>query len=141
MPFRILMVDNNERFLNAAAKFLSFGGFEVSRAKSDVEAVAKAAELRPDLVLMAMAMPLMGGLNATRKIKLLPDPPEVVILTIDDADCERLAASSGADGFITKFRLADELIPLGRKVVARAALREHRGNADERAPLLFHPQP
>jgi two-component system chemotaxis response regulator CheY len=104
-PLRLLLVDDSPLFLDSAVQLLSRDPeIEiVGRAFSGEEALTRVAALQPDLVLMDIAMPGMGGLEATRQIKALPKPPRVVILTLYDNPEYRAAAErAGADGFICK---------------------------------------
>lgn len=112
---RVLLVDDSMAFLAAATKFLnSLAGVEVvERATSAAEALARAAELRPDLVLMDVVMPGMNGFEATRLIKQDFDAPKVIILTLHSTAAYRSGAkSAGADSFVAKDDLVMELPPL-----------------------------
>jgi DNA-binding NarL/FixJ family response regulator len=91
----------------------------VGEAVDGREAVARAVELRPDVVLMDVRMPVMDGLAATRVITAGEDPPKVLVLTtfdLDDYVYEALRA--GASGFLLKDASAAELSEAVR-VVAR----------------------
>jgi DNA-binding NarL/FixJ family response regulator len=96
----------------------------VGEAADGGEAVALAARLRPDVVLMDIRMPRLDGLAATRKILALPaTPTRVLILTTFDQDeyvFEALRA--GASGFLLKTAPADQLVAGVREVAAGEAL-------------------
>lgn len=112
---RVLLIDDNAAFLGAAAKFLSsLTGVEVvACAASAAEGLACAAALRPNLVLMDVVMPGMGGFEATRLIKQGIDAPKIIILTLHNTAAYRSGAeTAGADGFIAKDDLVVKLPPL-----------------------------
>ena len=75
----------------------------VGEAADGVEAVSAVRELRPDVVLMDVRMPRVDGIEATRQISAMPDPPRVLVLTTFDLD-EYVFASlrAGASGFLLK---------------------------------------
>jgi DNA-binding NarL/FixJ family response regulator len=114
-PIRILMVDDSPDFLESASRFLSADPqFEVvGRANSGILALAMAAELRPDLVLMDWAMPEMPGPVAMRHLKLGPQPPRVIILTMYDLpEYRAIAKLAFADGFLAKSDFGEKLQPM-----------------------------
>lgn len=79
-------------------------GLEVVGEASDgVEAVTLARELRPDMVLMDVRMPRVDGIEATRQIAAMDEPPRVLVLTTFDLDEYVYAAlRAGASGFLLK---------------------------------------
>ena len=84
----VLLVDDHEGFINAAVRHLRRLDWVViaGSASNGIEAIAQCEALRPDVVLMDLAMPEMGGLQATRLIKAQDAPPYVVIAShFDDA--------------------------------------------------------
>lgn len=122
-PIRILLVDDNAEFLNAATRFLADNPrIEiVGKIFSGREAVNQTPTLKPDLVLMDLMMPEMDGLEATRLIKQLPDPPAVIVVSLHDDQSFCMAAQvAGADGFLTKRVLSKRLMPLLEKLLPDA---------------------
>jgi DNA-binding NarL/FixJ family response regulator len=102
---RVLLVDDEELVRFGLRTVLeSVGGFEVVGEAGDGAAGVRAArELRPDVVLIDIRMPVMDGLAATREILALPDPPQVAVLTTFHVDEYVYAAlAAGAAGFLLK---------------------------------------
>jgi len=114
-PIRVLLVDDNPDFIMALGRFLSSDVLidVIGNVSSAKEALEKTSYLNPDLVIMDLAMPEMNGLEATRKIKTLKHPPQVIILTLHENKEYRYASKSvAADGFVVKSELGVELLPL-----------------------------
>jgi DNA-binding NarL/FixJ family response regulator len=95
----------------------------IAEAVNGREAVAQAAALHPDVILMDVRMPVLDGLQATREIAAIPDPPKILVLTTFDLDDYVYEAlRSGASGFLLKDASAGELADAVRKVAAGDAL-------------------
>ncbi|WP_242000958.1 response regulator [Kribbella rubisoli] len=98
----------------------------VGQAGDGAQAVELAAELRPDVILMDVRMPVLDGLAATRRIlagSAPGGPPRVVMLTTFDLDDYVYAAlRAGASGFLLKHSTPDELAAAVRVVAAGDAL-------------------
>jgi DNA-binding NarL/FixJ family response regulator len=112
---RVLLVDDSWDFLGSAEHFLSTEPYLkiVGYASSGQEAIEQVKLLRPDLVLMDVAMPHMNGLAATRLIKALSEKPRVIILTVhNQPEYQAAAEAAGADGFISKSDFGSQLLPL-----------------------------
>ena len=96
----------------------------VGEAGNGLDAIGKAAELRPEVVMMDIRMPQLDGIEATRRIvALAPDPPRVVLLTTFDLDeyvFDGLMA--GASGFLLKHALPEEILLAIRAAAAGNAL-------------------
>ena len=110
-----MIVDDNFEFLRSAARFLATDPriLVVGLALSGSEALLQMTRLRPDLVLMDIAMPQMNGLEVTRSLKLRFHAPHIVILThYDTIDYRNAASAAGADGFIPKSEFGAEVLPL-----------------------------
>lgn len=104
MPVRVLLADDHPLFRNGVAALLQARGYEVvAQVNNGLEALEKARELRPDLILMDINMPQLDGLAATRVLTAEDANARVVMLTISDTD-ENLfeAIKSGAQGYLLK---------------------------------------
>ena len=106
MP-RTLIVDDSEQFLASAERLLGVGGVSiVGTARSGMEAVRLAEELRPDLVLVDIDLGGESGLDLARSLAaLVPAPIVVLISTHTEAEVGEMVAASSAAGFIPKSRL------------------------------------
>jgi DNA-binding NarL/FixJ family response regulator len=111
----VLLVDDHEGFLNSAKRhFRNVAWIDiVGQASNGLEAIAKTEQLKPAVVLMDLAMPEMGGLQAARLIKAQTEPPYVIIAShFDDVEHRELAARAGADGFVSKLNYMQEVMSL-----------------------------
>lgn len=118
-PIRVLVVDDDP--LVRSALTLMLGGQAdlavVGEAPDGQAGLAAARELRPDVVLMDIRMPVMGGLEATRSLHAQPEPPRVIVLTTFDADEHVVGAlAAGADGFLLKDTEPAHIVAAIRKV-------------------------
>lgn len=118
---RVLLVDDNPDFVQAAADFLAADpGIKIAGiATSGERALELAATYRPDLVIMDLAMPGMGGLEATRRLKASPRSPSVIMLSLfDDEAYFEQARRAGADEVISKSDLGTDLLPVIHRMFA-----------------------
>lgn len=125
MTIRVVVADDQGMVRSGFSILLNAQpGIEVvAEAANGKEAVAQASELRPDVVLMDVRMPVLDGLQATRLITALPVPPKVLVLTTFDLDDYVYEAlRSGASGFLLKDASAGELAAAVRLVAAGDAL-------------------
>jgi CheY-like chemotaxis protein len=108
---RVLIADDDELYREALvlAVELEPGVTVVAAVGNGLEALAEAARLHPDLVLMDLRMPVMDGLEATRAIKSLPRVPFVVICTAEP-NGDWTASAHGADAILSKGRVTAEAI-------------------------------
>ena len=106
-PVSVLIVDDQDLIRDALAALLALDAdFRVAgHARNGVEAVALAAELRPDVILMDVRMPGLSGPEATSRIKRNPalrGTRVLVLTTFEEADVARACVAAGADGFLGK---------------------------------------
>lgn len=110
---RILVADDHSLFREGLVSLLEAAGHEVVGQVSDGEAAVDAARsLRPDLILMDVGMPKMGGLEALRRIRTGQPEMRVVMLTVADDDSLFEAIRLGADGYLLKDLHADEFLEM-----------------------------
>lgn len=95
----------------------------VGEANGGNAAVAEVMSLRPDVVLMDIRMPGLDGIEATRRIREMPEPPEVLILTTFDTDDNVFdALDAGAAGFLVKDTPPVQLIEAVRAAASGGAV-------------------
>ena len=112
-PIRLLIVDDHP-VVRGGLRGIFAGdvGFEVAgEAGNGAEAVAEAVRLRPDVVLMDLRMPEMGGVEATRRLRESIPSAQVLVLTTYDTDDDVLPAiEAGATGYLLKDAPREELV-------------------------------
>jgi len=101
----VMLVDDSASFRNTAAQFVSevCGANVVGQADSGETAIEMALRLRPQLILMDLAMSGINGIEAARRIKAADAGIKIVILTLNNGrEYRELAQSLALDGFISK---------------------------------------
>jgi DNA-binding NarL/FixJ family response regulator len=113
MPkIRVLVVDDHTVVRDGICALLALAGDieVVGEAANGIEALKMVKELEPDVVLMDIAMPIMGGLEATRRIRKEFSRTRVLVLTqYDDKEYAFPVIQAGASGFISKVAASSEL--------------------------------
>jgi DNA-binding NarL/FixJ family response regulator len=118
---RILVVDDHKSFAELLSSALTTvqGMRCIGTASSAAEGVARAAELKPDVVVMDIQMPRQDGLAATRRIReLSPDSVVAIVTAHDDPQWISRAAQAGASAFIPKNGSLSEMISVLRSARA-----------------------
>jgi two-component system response regulator AlgR len=120
---RVLLVDDSPLFLATAARVLAADAalHVIGRAQSGHAALEHLARAECDLVVLDLAMPGMHGLEVARRLRDLPQPPRVIVLTLDDTTEHRAAAAVYSDAFLDKSQTATHLVPLIRSLFTTAA--------------------
>lgn len=103
-PWRILLVDDHKLFLEGLLNLLTSEGFQVVGVAHDgFEALTRARQLRPELILMDVHMPNCDGVTATRLIKAEMPGCKIVMLTMSENEQDLFEAiKSGASGYLLK---------------------------------------
>jgi two-component system NarL family response regulator len=115
---RFLVVDDTSRARKSMKALIEvwYPHSEICEANNGAEAVQLIDDFQPELVLMDARMPVVSGLEATRKIKAKWPQVKIIILSVF-TDYQALALEAGADGFVSKGDAPEELRHLLMKLV------------------------
>jgi two-component system KDP operon response regulator KdpE len=117
----ILVVDDEPQIRRVLRSTLSAHGYVIVEAKSGEEALELLRKQRPDLVLLDMNMPGMGGIEACREVRRASDAP-IIMLTVRNAERDKVAAlDAGADDYVVKPFGIEELLARIRAALRRYA--------------------
>ncbi|CAM3999752.1 response regulator transcription factor [Nocardioides marinus] len=111
---RVLVVDDDKAVRESLRRSLEYNGYDVVLASDGAEALATIGTARPDVVVMDVMMPRLGGLETTRALRAAGHDLPVLVLTARDAVGDRVEGlDAGADDYLTKpFALAELLARL-----------------------------
>ncbi|MCX7682596.1 MAG: response regulator transcription factor, partial [Anaerolineae bacterium] len=120
-PISVMLVDDNPSFLNAAVQFLEACCEEVTvvaSCSSGQEALEKARELRPHIILLDMMMPGISGLSIIGPLKQsFPDTAIIALTVMEAPNFRKAALAAGADAFVPKSAMHMDLLPTIRRIV------------------------
>jgi len=125
MTLDVLLVDDDALVRAGLQTILAAAGDlrVVAEAENGAKAVSAVAGARPDVVLMDIRMPDMDGIEATGRIRALPDPPQVIVLTTFQLDEYVFGAlRAGAGGFLLKDTAPADIIRAVRLVATGEAM-------------------
>ena len=116
----VLLVDDYPDAREMYAEYLEFSGFEVVEAGNGLEALERALDKTPDVILMDLSLPVMDGWEATRRLKAdrrTADIPVVALTGHALAGISEGAKKAGCDAFVTKPCLPEDLVKEIRRVL------------------------
>jgi two-component system cell cycle response regulator DivK len=123
----VLVVDDMEDGREICAEYLSFCKYRVATAEDGLEALAKASELLPDVILMDLSLPRLDGWEATRRLKENERTRSIPVIALTAhalMDAKETALAAGCDAVVIKPCLPRDLeIEIRRMLESRAAAR------------------
>jgi len=115
---RVLIADDHDVVRSGARLILSAGDVKVLEATNGVEAVSKALEFKPDLVILDLTMPVMGGYAAAKELRrIAPDIPILFFSMHHSPKLVEDAKKVGARGFINKANATKTLMAAVNELV------------------------
>jgi two-component system, cell cycle response regulator DivK len=129
---RVLLVDDYPDAREMYSEYLQFSGFDVVEAANGMEALQRAADEKPDIILMDLSLPVMDGWEATRRLKADARTAEIPVVALTGhalAGISEGAKQAGCDAFITKPCLPEDLVREIRKVLDEPSASRARRSA------------
>jgi DNA-binding NarL/FixJ family response regulator len=142
---RVLLVEDHAVVREGTRRILERdpGIAVIGEAADGAAAVQLVEELRPDIVLLDLALPVMNGIEATRQIRAGVEPPNVLLLSAyDDQDYVVSAIEAGASGYLLKTASAEDVLAAiravahGEVVLHPVAAQRLVGRARDSGPVL-----
>ena len=117
---RVLVVDDYPDAREMYAEYLAYSGFDVIEAGNGMEAIERATDSRPHIILMDLSLPVMDGWEATRRLKANKATANIPIVALTGhalAGISDGAKKAGCDAFVTKPCLPEDLVREIRRVL------------------------
>ncbi|CAA9364327.1 MAG: Mycobacterial persistence response regulator MprA [uncultured Nocardioidaceae bacterium] len=132
---RVLVVDDDQAVRDSLRRSLEYNGYTVDLAADGAEALARVPRSAPDVIVMDVMMPRLGGLEATRALRSAGNDIPILVLTARDAVGDRVdGLDAGADDYLAKPFALEELLARLRALLRRAP---RPVGDDVEAPLVF----
>lgn len=119
---RVLLVDDFPDAREMYSEYLEFSGFDVVEAGNGMEALLRAVDTTPDIILMDLSLPVMDGWEATRRLKADQRTKAIPVVALTGhalAGISEGAKQAGCDAFVTKPCLPEDLVREIRKILDR----------------------
>ncbi len=136
-PVKVLVVDDSDEARVAARRALGREGFQVEQASDGGTALEAVARLAPDLILLDLAMPGMGGLELLARLRRTSTVPVIVLSGRDEESVRVTALNMGADDYVVKPFPTRELPARIRSVLRRALVFSSTSPVLDFGPLLI----
>jgi two-component system cell cycle response regulator DivK len=120
---RVLLVDDYPDARDMYGEYLEYCGYDVIQASNGIEALERAFEHQPDIILMDLSLPVMDGWEATRRLKANHRTASIPVVALTGhalAGIFEGAQQAGCDAFVTKPCLPEDLVKEIKRVLAEA---------------------
>ncbi len=108
---RVLLADDHEAILDRVARLLAAEYNVVGTATDGQQALEAVQDLKPDVLVLDISMPVMNGMDTARRLKKLGAETRIIFLTVhDDPDFAKEALEAGALGYVIKPRIVSDLM-------------------------------
>lgn len=121
---RVLIVDDYPDAREMYSEYLQFSGFDVVEAANGMEALQRAVDTEPDIILMDLSLPVMDGWEATIRLKADKRTATIPVVALTGhalAGISEGARKAGCDAFVTKPCLPEDLVKEIKKVLDESA--------------------
>lgn len=117
----ILIVDDHQAARITIRELLDWHGFQICGDENGKEAIERVTDLKPDIVLMDINMPVMNGLVAAGEIRRIAPKTKIVFLTIHEGERFKVGTKPWGHGFVAKSQAGTDLIPTLQRVAGITA--------------------
>jgi len=122
MSSKILVVDDEHHIVELARLYLAREGYEVEGVGDGAQAVARCAQLKPDLVILDIMLPGADGLTICKEIRKQSQVPIIMLTARDDVTDKVVGLEVGADDYLTKPFHPQELVARAKALLRRAKI-------------------
>src|SRR5579872_5040750 len=119
---KIMVVDDERHIVELARLYLTREGYEVEGVGDGAQAVARFAQVKPDLVVLDIMLPGVDGLTICREIRKQSQVPIIMLTARDEVTDKVVGLELGADDYLTKPFHPQELVARAKALVRRARL-------------------
>jgi two-component system OmpR family response regulator len=132
--FRVMLVEDDARLAQLVAEYLCGYEFEVTQVARGDQALARFAEIAPDIVVLDLMLPGLDGMVVCRQIRAISDAPILILTAREDSYDEVSGLEQGADDFLNKPIQPRVLLARLRALMRRAS---PKPATDSHSPLVF----
>src|ERR1700687_1542139 len=122
LSFKILVVDDEAHIVELARLYLSREGYEVEGVGDGTQALARFAQIKPDLVILDIMLPGTDGLTICKEIRKQSQVPIIMLTARDEATDKVVGLEVGADDYLPKPFHPQELVARAKALLRRARL-------------------